>query len=171
VASDDEMAAAFEYYVEHYCRDLTFDLEAPLPPSTEATPLDLVENGGDIGVDRFRGWSTPQVWASLGLPAATQFPFGEPGMGQEQPLDAAPRRKVVPKWHQVTGVHAMLEGAFTKQVGEHARPALLCDDVGLGKTLQIIGTISVLAHMCQQQSLPPLERLPPPPFTIGQSKN
>jgi hypothetical protein len=170
VANDEEMAAAFEYYIEQYCGQLTLERDVPLPPSAEATPVDLTEDSGDIGVDRFRGWSTSQVWASLGLPAATQFPFGEPGTVQEHSLDAAARRKIIPRWHQVTGVHAILDGAFTKQLGEGARPALLCDDVGLGKTLQIIGVVSVLAHMCEQQGLPPLERLAPPPFTIGQSK-
>ncbi|KAG9098672.1 hypothetical protein FRC06_006082 [Ceratobasidium sp. 370] len=158
-----EMAAAFEHYMEDYCNSLCSDPSSLVPPTPESGPIDLTPHESDIGVDRFRDWSTEKAWANLGLPGATQFPFAEPS--SQKPGEPA-KAKAVPKWHQIIGVNAILEGAFTKELGDQARPTLLCDDVGLGKTLQIIGAISTIAHLHEQQKRPEQERLPPPAFTM-----
>ncbi len=56
----------------------------------------------------------------------------------------------------------MLEGFFTEEEGEVPRQTLLCDEVGVGKTFQLIGVISMLAHIIELQragkELPPLLR-------------
>jgi hypothetical protein len=101
---------------------------------------------------------------------ATQFPFGEPGTCFPPELHQPLKPKAEPRWHQVIGVHAILEGAFTTQLRECSRPTVLCDDVGLGKTLQIIGIFSMLSHLYEQQLLGKEWRLPLPPFTIGKLK-
>ncbi|KAG8739125.1 hypothetical protein FRC10_006123 [Ceratobasidium sp. 414] len=166
VPNEAEMAAAFEHYMEDYCKSLYSDPDSLVPPAPESDPIDLTEDDVDIGVDRFKDWPTEKAWANLGLPGATQFPFAEPGTGAPPRPGEAAGAKVVPKWHQIVGVIAILEGAFTKELGDRPRPTLLCDDVGLGKTLQIIGAISMLAHLQEQQRRPLEERLPPPAFTI-----
>ncbi|KAG9102129.1 hypothetical protein FS749_015712 [Ceratobasidium sp. UAMH 11750] len=164
-----EMTAAFQYYMEEYCNSLCSDPDALVPPPLEFNPIDLTADETDIGVDRFKDWPTEKTWANLGLPGATQFPFAEPGAPPRKPGEAA-RAKILPKWHQIVGVNAILEGAFTKDLGDCSRPTLLCDDVGLGKTLQIIGVISMLAHLREQQKRGEAERLPPPAFTIEMEK-
>ncbi|KEP47581.1 SNF2 family amino-terminal protein, partial [Rhizoctonia solani 123E] len=48
------------------------------------------------------------------------------------------------KWHQFVAVAVMLKKMFTTTLGQPPEPVLLCDDVGLGKTLEIIMTVAIL---------------------------
>jgi hypothetical protein len=165
------MELAFQYYVEDYCNALGASSDPPIPGTDLARCIgDLTEGEMDLGVGHLKGWTSEQVWDSLGLQGATQFPFGEPGTRFPPELCQPSKPKAEPRWHQVIGVHAILEGAFTKQLRERSRPTVLCDDVGLGKTLQIIGIFSMLSHLYEQQLLGKERRLPLPPFTIGKSK-
>ncbi|KAF8748146.1 SNF2 family N-terminal domain [Rhizoctonia solani] len=130
----------------------------------------LVDGCKDIGVLHLKSLSTEALWAQLGLPGVDQFPFAEPGTG-ESAKDMAPLAKTcaVPFWHQVVGTLRILEGAFTQRVGNCAQPTLLCNNVGLGKTVQIIGVISMIQHYYKQQELPAKERLATPMFIQEQS--
>ncbi|KAB5587967.1 SNF2-related protein [Ceratobasidium theobromae] len=166
--TDAEMELAFQYYIEDYCNALGINDDLPAPSANFSGYIaDLAEGEGDIGVDHLQDWSIEQAWESLGLPGATQFPFAEPGTVFPPELGRPPKPKATPKWHQVIGVHAILERAFTKTRGERACPTMLCDDVGLGKTLQIIGIFSILGHIYEQQVLHQDKRLPPAPFTFA----
>ncbi|KAG9098557.1 hypothetical protein FRC06_006228 [Ceratobasidium sp. 370] len=155
--SEAEIAKAQEHW-NSYCQSVKDDRNCPVPLGVVCPRFNLLDGDQDIGMEEFRGVPPAQLWASLGLPGATQFPFAEQG----SPTKAAAR----PKWHQVAGVLAILKGAFTAKLGRPARPTMLCDDVGLGKTLQIIGAISMIAHMHEQQKQQPANSVVPPPFAI-----
>ncbi|EUC59169.1 SNF2 family amino-terminal protein, partial [Rhizoctonia solani AG-3 Rhs1AP] len=62
----------------------------------------------------------------------------------------------------VSGVCIMLERFFTRSLGDLPLSTLLCDDVGLGKTGQIIGLISMVIHLYEAQC----KGAPLPPFAI-----
>ncbi|KAG8736724.1 hypothetical protein FRC10_009033, partial [Ceratobasidium sp. 414] len=156
--SEAEMATAREHWNE-YCQGLEDDQNCPVPVGPAQARFDLLDGDDeDVGMEELRDMSTEQLWASLGLPGATQFPFAKQGGAG----GAGPR----PKWHQIAGSLAILKGAFTAGLGQPARPTMLCDDVGLGKTLQIIGAISLIAHMREQQEQRPDKSLLPPPFAV-----
>ncbi|GAB1526304.1 hypothetical protein RhiTH_009471 [Rhizoctonia solani] len=165
--SEEEMQAAYAYYVEEYCYGVGCLDESELPiPTVGVSGLhSLVDGCEDIGVLHLKSLSTEALWAQLGLPGVDQFPFAEPGTG-ESAKDMAPlaKTRAVPFWHQVVGTLRILEGAFTQRVGDCAQPTLLCDNVGLGKTVQIIGVISMIQHYYKQQELPAKERLATPMF-------
>ncbi|KAG9120196.1 hypothetical protein FRC07_004399 [Ceratobasidium sp. 392] len=137
-------------------------IQAPDPDSTAL--VDLTEASGDLGVDHLKDWPVPRVWAFLGLPNSTRFPFAHPNPADPSADDSEPPRDMDPKWHQAVGVLAMLEGACTKNLGDPPRPTMLCDDVGLGKTLQLIGLISMVAHLYEQQRQEANRRMAEPPF-------
>jgi SNF2 family DNA or RNA helicase len=158
--NEAEVAAAQEHW-NSYCQSLQDDKNCPVPVGTVRPRFDLLDGDQDIGMDEFRHVPADQLWANLGLPGATRFPFSEPG--------DATKPGAAPKWHQIAGVHAILNGAFTSDLKQSARPTLLCDDVGLGKTLQIIGAISMIAHMREQQEQRPDKSLLLPPFAVSKS--
>ena len=54
----------------------------------------------------------------------------------------ATKRPFALKWHQLVGVVKMLECART------CLPTMLMDDVGLGKTLEVIAFFTVIAYYC-----------------------
>ena len=56
---------------------------------------------------------------------------------------AAEKQPMALKWHQLVGVVKMVERALT------SNPILLMDDVGLGKTLQVIALFAVMAYYRQ----------------------
>ncbi|KAF8748143.1 helicase [Rhizoctonia solani] len=146
--SKEEMQAAYAYYVEEYCYGVGCLDESELPiPTVGVSGLhSLVDGCKDIGVLHLKSLSTEALWAQLGLPGVDQFPFAEPGTG-ESAKDMAPLAKTV-----------------RCQSGDCAQPTLLCDNVGLGKTVQIIGVISMIQHYYKQQELPAKERLATPMF-------
>ncbi|KAF8749854.1 aortic smooth muscle cell differentiation [Rhizoctonia solani] len=150
--SKEEMQAAYAYYVEEYCYGVGCLDESELPiPTVGVSGLhSLVDGCKDIGVLHLKSLSTEALWAQLGLPGVDQFPFAEPGTG-ESAKDMAPLAKTV------------------RCLGNCAQPTLLCDNVGLGKTVQIIGVISMIQHYYKQQELPAKERLATPMFIQEQS--
>ncbi|KAG8760733.1 hypothetical protein FRC11_015050 [Ceratobasidium sp. 423] len=169
IPTDEEMQLAFQYYIEEYCNGLGAidDVYASSTPDFMKDLYQLIDEEADIGVNHLKDWTTPMLWESAGVPGATQFPFAEPGTTGAKGTGHASKEAAIPYWHQQVGSHATIEGAYTANIGDRPRPTLLCDDVGLGKTIQIIGVFSMLRHYYEQQGLDESQRLPPPPFTIA----
>ncbi|KAM5530103.1 hypothetical protein V8D89_016232 [Ganoderma adspersum] len=102
------------------------------------------------GVERFETWSLEQLWRYLGFRDeilglnTLQDPNGLVDPWDERPwADLVARNKVTelfPFWHQVVGIAELITRAL------NGKPSLLMDDVGVGKTLQIVGLIAVYAH-------------------------
>ncbi|GAB1528076.1 hypothetical protein RhiTH_011267 [Rhizoctonia solani] len=166
--TEAEMQAAYAYYLEEYCHGIGSldESELPVLESGIAGLHNLAEGSHDIGVAHLMSFSAEHLWNLLGLPGANQFPFAEPGANNTLNSSTSQHKtRAVPFWHQLVGTLKILEGAFTQRTGTRAQPALLCDNVGLGKTVQIIGVISMLEHYYKQQELPVEQRLAPPAFT------
>ena len=103
------------------------------------------------GVEELIQLSDKQLWQMLGLPNK-QLPFFQQwtdldvmidpwdAVGQKFLQDTTSGRKPLkPRWYQLVGIYRMLERAF------EGKAVLLMDGVGLGKMLQVIGTVACLA--------------------------
>ncbi|KAH8986189.1 P-loop containing nucleoside triphosphate hydrolase protein, partial [Lactarius hatsudake] len=106
------------------------------------------------GVEHLHNTSTSELYAMLGF-SDHKIPFlnseidCKPDLSQivresnDDPTPPAPPSEKEPlslRWHQVVGVVKMMECALTSQ------PVLLMDDIGLGKTMQVLMFFCVLAY-------------------------
>jgi len=100
------------------------------------------------GVEDFAEYTTDALWAYLGV---SKIPFFNERYdllnGQDGWSDAKVAEEIqqhgewlVPRWHQLVGIAKMLTNAF------EGKPVLLMDDVGIGKTLQVVGLVAVLSY-------------------------
>ena len=109
----------------------------------------------ETGVEEYQDYNLDQIWAALGLGDSRTLPsFNEV---QDDNPDVSERvdpwkkelwnkfvasgkgAELRPRWHQLVGIvkimHHVIEG----------KPLLLMDQVGVGKTLQIVGAITTYA--------------------------
>lgn len=106
----------------------------------------------DTGVEHFQDKTFAQMWHHLGLddhiPGLNdkQDPNGllDPWAPNDKEWDVLlQRNKVIPLfpfWHQVVGIAQLMDQVI------RGRPTLLMDDVGVGKTLQVVGAIALYAQ-------------------------
>ncbi|KAG8736462.1 hypothetical protein FRC10_009304 [Ceratobasidium sp. 414] len=166
LCSQSELDAAYEHYLELHFRgpgtlDLPFDIQNLGDP--ESGQLLLADIGSGEGVVDMLGLKAPELVRLAGLPPdSVSFPLAEPGTIHTGPdaEESVPKPAMVPDWHQWVGALAMVRAWFTTELGEPAKPLLLCDEVGLGKTLQMVMTMALLVHLIENQMrgspLPPL---------------
>ncbi|KAG8689469.1 hypothetical protein FRC11_002417, partial [Ceratobasidium sp. 423] len=191
LSTADELAMqkAYEAYLELFfpanddiCEALAEELQVNQsfePGVTEQQDEQVLDLGNeDIGVTQFLKQDLVEMQRLLGL--KDRFPLGEGGVKDSN--GHVLKERIDPRRHQYVGVAATLLRMFVDEVGSPGLPTLLCDDVGLGKTLQIIGVISMLVHIIELQSrnepLPPLlqeqnkiyfngqEKITPRPFLL-----
>ena len=103
------------------------------------------------GVETFMELTTEQLWLMLGL-ANQKLPNFNADHDSENIHDRwdkseaawfADKANLVPlepRWHQLVGILKMLHLAFD------GKPVLLMDEVGVGKTMQVVGLIAMLAY-------------------------
>lgn len=148
--TEDAMDRAYNAYVElHFSsqqeafEEVTESLAAALSSEVEVN-VDLLDGvkGCDIGVADYANKSLDEMFRLLGLKTTRKIPF------------TSDELKV--QWHQMVAIAIHIKGMFTKKLGEGAQPRLLCDEVGLGKTVEVIGTLCMLVHLIelQQRGLP-----------------
>lgn len=127
----------------------------------EEDDMEVVVPDGDISVDDWNTgvegmatWTPDKVWNALGCgetraipffnrrddPMGTVEPWSEEGLNFQQTNMGTP---LEPRWHQLLGIIKMLQNMF------EGRPILLMDEVGVGKTLQVIGFICFRAFFRQ----------------------
>ncbi|RDB30571.1 DNA repair and recombination protein RAD54 [Hypsizygus marmoreus] len=108
------------------------------------------------GTEEYNGLSTDELWTMLGRskektipffndfldPTAIHTPWTDEGKKFFADKTKA-KTSLSPRWHQIVGIVKMLELGFSGQ------PVLLMDEVGLGKTMQTIGVIAMLAWFSQ----------------------
>lgn len=144
---------ALRLEIEHTLKEVASTEEQPIPV-VDNTIVDPVE--WDEGVDNYKTVSVDVLCKKLGIkpdadgrvqlphfnkfidPTGTQNPTDDPDAFSK---DCA-REGQIPlhvHWHQLVGIHKMVSNAF------NGLPVLLMDDVGVGKTLQVLGTIAILA--------------------------
>ncbi|KAG9077291.1 hypothetical protein FRC06_008994, partial [Ceratobasidium sp. 370] len=170
LATPAEMEQAFKHYLEEFfpddvgCGSGLFlgeleerDQQEADGEETLSREMEGEDWKHDIGVDEYSSMGPEDMERLLGLGETGQFPFAPP---PSEAADGSPAPPLKPRWHQLVGCGKMLSGFFTQEPGGEPQPTMLCDEVGVGKTLQIIGVISMLAHIIELQragkKLPPL---------------
>ena len=146
---------------EKQVADVAALIEATLQPQhdvdEQAPSLEFGESVGiewSEGVEKYAKVPLSQLWMSLGikdnyLPMFNhiQDPDGvrDPWDEEQHAWFKEPKNTVSlrPRWHQVVGIVSIVERFFAGD------PVLLMDEVGLGKTLQMVGAITVLTYFRQ----------------------
>ncbi|KAG8733050.1 hypothetical protein FRC10_000462 [Ceratobasidium sp. 414] len=170
ICSQNELDAAYEHYLElHFPCPGVLDmlLESQDTGDPESGQMLVAELGVGQAVQDMLALRVPELMDLAGLPQnSTSFPLAEPGTpaaggtAEESPAKPA----IIPDWHQWTGALGLVRAWFTPELGEPAKPLMLCDEVGLGKTLQMVMSMALLVHLIESQSrglvLPPLLKNP-----------
>jgi hypothetical protein len=125
------------------------DPDQELPELPEYDPESLPNMDWDEGVEVFHTWSKQDIWNYLGVDRHLPF-FNERldtldgrHFWEDEALAVEIKRsgsRLEPRWHQLVGITKMLSNCF------QGTPVLLMDDVGIGKTLQVVGLIALLAY-------------------------
>jgi hypothetical protein len=124
------------------------DGEVPFYDPAENIVIDWEE-----GTEAYKDFTPEQLWSALGLGDTKVLPFFNTQIDPDNVhhrwteegrafFDDSKRSKIPlePHWHQLGGILKMLELAFSK------KPTLLMDEVGVGKTLQVVGIIAMIAY-------------------------
>ncbi|KAG8688477.1 hypothetical protein FRC11_005391, partial [Ceratobasidium sp. 423] len=162
LATPEQMEAAYASYREQHFSEMddamgqmtealrNIQESAPSDSDPDTIAVDLLQGTGssDLGVDEFAQAPTAELLRLLGLIKTGTLPLASEHLKGRR--------------HQYLAEVIMLKRMFTLSLGDAPMPTLLCDDVGLGKTAQIIGVISMLVHCYElQQAGKPL-----PPFVV-----
>ncbi|CAE7106900.1 unnamed protein product [Rhizoctonia solani] len=144
LATPEQMQAAYTVYREqHFC-----DMDGAMSEMTEALghlqqensvsssdtadliPVDLLSSTGhgDLGVNEFAQTPITELLRLLGIDKTGVLPLTSESL------------KIM--WHQLVSIAIILKRMFTPNLDDMPDPTLLCDDVGLGKTAQLLGVIS-----------------------------
>jgi hypothetical protein len=111
------------------------------------TPTDLQWSEG---VEEFKDLTEDQLWTALGVPNAIPFfndrldptglhdPWTQEGRTWFRTRENGAQLK--PRWYQLGGDMKILRCLFA------GLPAMLFDEVGLGKTIQVVSSIAMLAY-------------------------
>jgi hypothetical protein len=115
-------------------------------PEIEFNPEPVVE--WEEGVEEYATKSMPDLWILLGLHSSKRLPdfnldvdIDMHNYWTDSEYMAANQQKLrplSPRWHQLVGIVKIVTQAFK---GE---PLMLMDQVGVGKTLQLVGAVVVL---------------------------
>lgn len=144
------------------------DIDPQVPDIPQDTDIDLGEcfdDLGDLGVDKESKMSTEALMKELGIfhlakqtfPAFNPLRHTEGKSAWDSPKDfieGAPGIEDLRlRWHQLAGIHALISR------GLEGQGVLLADDVGIGKTAQIMGQIAfvmmtVLTQQNKKASIP-----------------
>jgi hypothetical protein len=153
--SDEDMARAYTHYLETLFPvegESSEDLLAALELSSEAYTANLLEdNSGDIGCREYANIPREELCRLLGMVNGA-VPFGEQG-GPSAKEGQPEKERFVPRWHQLVANAVALEKFFTASEGDIPLPLMLCDDVGLGKTIEVLLMISSLSHIYHLQQM------------------
>ncbi|KAL5485573.1 hypothetical protein ACEPAI_6614 [Sanghuangporus weigelae] len=126
------------------------------------TPVNWVDDDGDLGVEEFKSLDEEQLKALLGIPAGSRFPFlnrwrsvsgdlpadirdfddleRDADLTSERAQEEYNLLPVEPHWHQYVGVAAAARRFFSN------RNVLFADGVGVGKTLQALMIMCLLRY-------------------------
>ncbi|KAF8595568.1 hypothetical protein BDV93DRAFT_564271 [Ceratobasidium sp. AG-I] len=149
------MARAYTHYLETLFSDdgeTGQDLLASLEQPSEAYTARLLEHkSGDLGCEKYANVSIEELYRLLGMVGGA-VPFGEEG-GPSTKKGEPDKKRFVPRWHQLVALAVALEMFFTSSQHEVPLPLMVCDDVGLGKTIEVLLMICALAHSYELQQM------------------
>lgn len=101
----------------------------------------------EVGVSAYMKYTVEEMHALLGCDNDGVLPLGadiHPESGEKLRL----------RWHQLVGVASILDRCFFDEITPNPPGVLLADDVGLGKTLQVMGVISMIMSKLAGGPLP-----------------
>jgi SNF2 family DNA or RNA helicase len=123
--------------------------EDPMGPDFDVENTNGLDIGWSEGVEELRGLPEEELWRILGIPdqriplfnatldlQGVHDPWTEDG---RQWLESGNGEPLLLRQYQLVGVVKMVQNAFA------GKSVLLMDAVGLGKTIQVIAAIAVLA--------------------------
>lgn len=159
VAQVEDLMRTFELYFQSQEH-----VEVLSPAEHSAMRLLDEEIGDDAGVDAFKGFSEkelmallrfddgrPAHWCALRCrdPAVTTWDEAHKHRYERQVDGSLPAdvHGFSLLWHQLVGVAAMGALAWTAQPDSKVPGMLLCDGVGVGKTAQVMGLISLVQQV------------------------
>ena len=176
LASEEDVAEIIDLYHECFSsspRDSS-QLETQVP--TIAFDFRAYLGGGDPGVEVEATMPSEVLCTNLGFVQSRPLLFNShKHRGGATPWDdrgafreAATSNAFTPNvlhWHQIAGVHAILRRLLSKKSSKSIPGILIADEVGLGKTLQSLATISWLTECVGRQkktgiTLPPIYSKP-----------
>jgi hypothetical protein len=124
-----------------------------VPPEINLDQYDLVD--WMEGIEHLQKVSVEGLYDMLGFsdrkipflaatidvePEFAVLPGDEDIEGATTPMQVTMTQPLTLKWHQLVGVVKMVECALTSQ------PVMLMDNVGLGKTLEVVAFFAVMAY-------------------------
>jgi hypothetical protein len=151
MATHEDISALRRQLVERIEFHKLSELEGA-PAELDLEPHDLVE--WTEGVEHLKDKTPEELYSMLGF-KDNKIPYLVEEVSVEADLGALPltdedaddvaseksaMRPFSLQWHQLVGVVKLVECALT------SRPVMLMDDVGIGKTLQVIGFFAVMAY-------------------------
>lgn len=111
-------------------------------------PIEL--EAGDLGVAKWAQWSLEDLLTHLGFLGGRPVLFAgwRSQRGDQkylEEIEEGDRAPVALMWHQAVGVATMSEGYWTEKPVKGGIPGmLLADNVGLGKTVEIMALIAMI---------------------------
>lgn len=156
LASEPEVTTLLAQLTERIESHKSADTEEPLA-AVDLEPEEAMN--WTEGVESLQNLSEDQLYKMLGfddrkipflvteIDADTDFGVdAQAGEEDTAPPQVVEKQPFALKWHQLVGVVKMMQCAMNSQA------VLLMDDVGLGKTLQVIAFFAVLAYYRQFHS-------------------
>ena len=156
--SDLDLKSLFATLVDHFASSQTSMVLNPLDEDNDDV-ADLYEifdkDGTDMGVTKFRTVNDQELMKLLNFPEGRPVLFAKyrhkdtmttawdnPGhsMWRDGADDLQPLRLL---WHQLCSVASFVDGVFQRH-GKRVSNRLLADDVGIGKSAQVMGMIAFL---------------------------
>lgn len=156
--SESDLRALYDTLVDHFASSLTSVVQNPLSEEDDnVAGLYYVfdKDGSDMGVTKFKTMDDETLMDLLDFPGGrpalfakyrhhdtmtTSWDTPEDRMWKEGGDSLQPLRLL---WHQLCGVASLVDGMF-QQKGATVPNRLLADDVGIGKSAQVMAMIAFL---------------------------
>lgn len=155
LAQSYEVTSIYQH-LEDILNPVDEDDEEPI--AVPVTDFDL--SNWQSGVEQFQDMTPEQLWRALGLedeglpyfnlhedPESRWDPWSDEWQEwyvTQYDSETPEWRDLCPRWHQLVGIFKMLINMF------EGRPVLLMDEVGVGKTLQVLGFLAMRAYCIEQ---------------------
>lgn len=156
--SEIDLKHLYNTLVDHFTNSQTSVTQNPLDDE-DNNVMDLYEifdkDGADMGVSKYKNVDDKSLMTELGFsdgrPVLFSYyrhedtaitPWDNPNhiMWEKGGEKLQPLRLL---WHQLCGVASMVDSVFQPQ-GTHVRNRILADDVGIGKSAQVMAMIAFL---------------------------
>jgi hypothetical protein len=164
LANEAEVTSTWAMFVDHFAAPENFE-SITLPEGDPLADIDILDaEHTDIGVSKMKSKSEgelmnilgfregrPAHWAKLKCddPAITSWEAGyetKYELTQEgKPKDGMARLSLL--WHQMVGIASMADKAWTLNETTSMPGFILADDVGVGKTAQVMGFIALVQQI------------------------